>query len=470
MVVLVSLARSVGEWLLTSPGGQPSLGPLPSSLLVVFAQGLGFYALGFWLFSALLALALRRRLEQTAPIAAVGLLAGVTPPLIDGLLSPGDEISYNYGAAGDWLFAAVTMPAGETLAIWLVIIATALFVLYVTRSPLRCLLTLGGGWVAMQLMVLWEVEVLGFLFGGARVEAQRILYIGVTFLVFILLRWRALWPTIVRLNHALPAGLVALAGSLWVGNDWLVSIGLALLMTAAMGIVVGHNDWYDREQDEGAGRAASLTGDDAIWLWFFYLSGSVIVLLWSPIAAWLLALYLTTAALYHLPGIRLKRIFCVAYKIEGVWGAIAFLFGSLGSPAVSTIAIDGRVMWPALLAFGGQALISGLKDYKDIEADAAAHIYTYYTLALRRGRDPVIVHRWLAGAGAAALLSAPVLLGALVGFHPLLLLGGVLALPPIAGVLLIRDRARAVETMFWFLSIYLLVLALAMRAVSPWGA
>jgi hypothetical protein len=467
VVVFVSLVRTVGEWIVGRPLGVQSMDVLPTSLVVGFAQGLAFYALCFFLFSAWLAVILRRRLDQTGGVASVGLLAGVFPPLLDGVIAPGHEISYGFSVPGDWLFTSEAVPPGEAIVLWVVIVSIGLFVWVVRRSALDGLLALAGAWVLMQFIMVFEVAALECLLADTGRPVQRVVYLGVTFGVFVLLRARALLPSLVRINHALPLGAISLAGALWVGHGWPAALALAALMTTSMWIVVVQNDWYDREQDRRGGRRVGVERNDCTWMWFFYLAGVLTVMAWSQVAGWLLALYLAAATLYHLPGVRLKRVFCVSYKIEGVWGATAFLLGARGAPGAYGSPIDGWILWPVLLAFAGQSLVSGLKDYKDVEADAAARVYTWYTLARRRGRNVESVHRWLAGACFAALLSAPLLLGAVAGFHPWLAIACVLAAASAACVLLVRDRRRAVEALFWVLTAYLLALALGMGVVSP---
>ncbi len=466
-VVSVSMLRNVGEWIMGRPAGLQTTDLLPTSLLVGLTQGLAFYAMMFWLMVLLLAQTTGRRIGQVSRAVSIGLVLGVLPPLFDAAVGTSRPVKYGYGTTLAWLFTGQDFPPGETAALWIAILSAGGFVLYVTRSATRGLLAAAGAYLVMQFMLVWSNLSLSWILSGFPFDVQRVAYFLLAIAAFFIVRARALGPSLLRVNHALPFALATLAGSLWVQETWRMGLGKALMMLVTMLVVIMHNDYYDRDQDASSGRASPVTADDASWLWFLAATGVLTVMLWSVVAALILASYLALGAMYQMPGARLKRIFCVSYKIEGLWGALAFMLGALGSPNLGDGLVASDVLWPAVLAFGGFALVSGLKDYKDIEADDASGVLTYYVMTRRRGGDLYRTHRRLVAACTAALVGAPLLLGMKHGYHPLELAAAGLAVLPMAWVLLVKDRTRAVEGMFWLLSVYLVVMALAMRAVTP---
>jgi len=134
----------------------------------------------------------------------------------------------------------------------------------------------------------------------------------------------------------------------------------------------------------------------------------------------------------------------------------AFLVGVTGQGA----GLEGHgVALPALLMFGGGALISVPKDSKDLASDRKAGIPTYYVLLTRRGMSEVGAHRLIVALQAAGLQTVPVLLAAWYGWHPLLAAISIAALVPGAMLLGIKNRGTAVEASMYGLVAYLGIVA-----------
>ena len=461
VVVLVALLRFLGEGLL---GGREMQSEIPlyfnEAALVDVTHNCLFYAAAFWGIGAILAIFARRRFRLlTVPI-CLGLLLGVVPPVVDTLLSGRAGFRYMY-VTTPTLFHYAHQPPGETVAVWLAVLGSAGFVLYVTRSLWRTVFALLGVYLFFQLTAFLIPWSLTQVWSELRPEHLNLCFWGLCFSLFLSVRWRSLSKTLKRVNHAVPLALLTLSGACWALEPLVTTFVKVFIMLAAVWIATGLHDHHHIDKVTGERQVG---GHDAAWLWFFFVSGAVATLLWNQPVGLLLFVGLVSLTLYHSPATRLKRIFCVSYKIEGLGGMVSFLVGAIPAGRNS---LPDVLLLPALFAFGGQALISGLKDWKDMDEDMNARVYTHYTLALHRGVDPAIVHRRLVALSGIALSLAPALLGGYFGWSFLLVPLGVFAILPMVWVVLVEDRKRAVEGMFWLLAPYLLVLAIAMRVLSP---
>ncbi len=397
----------------------------------------------------------------------VGLSVAFLPPLLDVLFFDMTGRGYVYFPSFHWDFAAKYMPVGETIGVWLGVFFAAVFALWLTRNPLRALLAAGFAWLSIQIFG-------HFWFAGSRMLYDELIGIrGVhiagpmnvvavlyCFILYGILHFRRLAPTLRRTVHTLPFGLIAAIGARLAGQDW-VYAGLkgALFSFAFLLILVG-NDHHDRAQDglEG-GEARKTDADDAI----FSLILQACLVFWAmaaypPGAAPLLFFFLLGVA-YHTPPLRFKRVFCLAYKIEGLAATAAFLFGVMGQnhlPEQSWVPVT------ALLVFGGFAAGSMFKDYKDIAQDRAGGIATAYTQTLARGRSVRKTHYFVSISLSVMLFVPSVWLwGRANAVSAVLLL--VLATFPGLALLSIKTPKTAVTAALWMLSLYLA----AFLAVAP---
>jgi hypothetical protein len=389
----------------------------------------------------------------------LGLIVAWLPPLLEMVLFSQPGRSYRFAREFYWHLAVPHQPIWETIGVWLGIALAAGFVALLTRSSARALIALVGayavmqfiGWVmpaAAERLALWPE-----LRGVGIVSVYDFISILVALGVYLVWNRRSLAPSLKRIAHAIPCGLFAALGARMAGQPPGLAALKGLGIVAAGQLVVVANDYYDRTQDTAGGVARPVTSDDLIAATFFQVLLTVWAGLLDPAAAFLVGLFFVLALAYHHPALRLKRLFCAAYKVEGVAAAACFLFGvgsrSMGEPWVRTM---------AALAFGGFALGAMLKDYKDIAQDRANRIGTIYTRQLARGRTLRSVHLTVSLAVSASLLVPPAWL-ALRGAPQWHWLPLALSAPATALVLVLtRSPRAAVERGFIVLSGYLAAL------------
>jgi 4-hydroxybenzoate polyprenyltransferase len=217
------------------------------------------------------------------------------------------------------------------------------------------------------------------------------------------------------------------------------------------------NDHYDSEDDFREGKAPGKV--DAVWSGVFAGMFLLWLLWYAPLISMLAGLLFLAGMLYQHPAVRLKSRFCLSYKAEGMAALAAFCIGAAEG---SGFAAGVDIWLPCLLVFGGGTVVSIPKDYKDVEADRRAGIPTYYVVLTGKGKSELAVHRWIVACVAICLLVPPV--GLLV-FFPSSWAAWLLfplALGPGAALLLVEDRRRSLSVMLSALTIYLVVLAIAL--------
>jgi len=451
VVTLVSILRLVLERAMLS-GVTPAPPPIGLMMLV---SNVVFYALCFWLFTALLSALLWRAHERVANLVLVGLAFGLLPPLLELFLPEGAPRPFIWYREVSWTFFADDQPRGEGVTLWLLVAATGVWVWLATRSLLRALFGIAGAylmWPAITAVVL--------AFPATGLSTLGLL--AIAFVIWLAFRWRALARCVLRLNHGLPHGALAVVGALWVGRSLETGLERAAVMVLGVFVLLVHNDHYDRVEDQAAGRAPSSTPDDVAWTTFFYVLLLLAVAPREPMLALAGGAFLAFGFVYHHPALRLKERFCLSYLVEGAWAALAFLAGAAHG---SGLAPGPSLLVPATAIFGGGALISMPKDWKDVAADRAARIPTLYVLLTRRERSERSVHRVVVVAVTLGLLAPPLWLftttDAAVGACAALAL---VALSPGALLWALADRGRAVELSLFAIAGYLGLLA---AAVAP---
>jgi 4-hydroxybenzoate polyprenyltransferase len=180
----------------------------------------------------------------------------------------------------------------------------------------------------------------------------------------------ALAPLLVAAGAALHGradGAVLYAASLFA----LVSFGFALA-----------NDWYDRREDEAAGRPLRVDGDAAAAFTLLPLV-AVGAALAARIELGLCAVaFATVAHGYHADPLRTKCIFPLSYKTEGLLAGLAFAAGLCADPQDLPSAREIAV---ALIVALGAPAAFVFKDYKDADADRAGGVRTAFVWAEERG-------------------------------------------------------------------------------------
>jgi len=180
-----------------------------------------WYLVLFFSFTVLLRLVARLPFERAANPTTVGLLFGVVPPLIDCLVG-NEPPQYGFFRRFEPFLTAAYQPIGESVVLWLLIVATILFTFYLTRSPARASIGGVGAYIVLQLHGFAFVS----LFTGSDLlasdaETRRVLLaefnLLVAVIIYVFWRGRALLASIARLNHCLPHFMLALGGAAWAG-------------------------------------------------------------------------------------------------------------------------------------------------------------------------------------------------------------------------------------------------------------
>ncbi|RJO65496.1 MAG: hypothetical protein C4523_15965 [Myxococcales bacterium] len=430
-----------------------------SNVHLVFNYFSGYLQLQIMLVAAL-ALAAGQDWRRQVGAVSIGLaFCAWLPPVLDLIIPRSVEThtTYRYFEEFQWDFAAPYQLLGETITVWLGVVFMAFYAWWLTRSLARAAAAALGAWAALQVFawawIAYGLALFGHL-GERAVDLMAACALATVFTIYAALNWKTLAPSLKRFNHALPWGLMAAIGARLAGQDWLAVGGKGLAMFAAFLLLTLANDYWDREQDAAAGGAARpITKDDLVVVLYFH----VLLAFWTSLVFqagfFLMVLFLSLGTAYHLPELRFKRLFCLGYKIEGGAAAAAFLFGAMGAerfPAGSWLPLF------ALLLFGGLALGSMFKDYKDIDQDRSDKIGTIYTRQLKHGRTLKGVHRFVALSTSGMFFAPPIWLyvaqeAALTAVAPLI----VLAFLPAVLLLAIGDRKRAVELTMWSVALYL---------------
>ena len=432
------------------------------SVLFGLMMQITFYTLAFFLFSLALSRLLQIGWERAAGAVSVGLIFSVLPPILDLFIGLPKNY-YIYLTEFSWWFISPEQPWGETISIWLVIIGGGIFVAGLTRSPVRGVCTLVVFWLILQLL-LWglaDLVGLGSFCLVKNLPFVELFFILLSMLIYAMVSWKRVRPSLQRFGHALPWGLFAAAGATVEGYPTVHIIFVGVLMAVLFQIVIFHNDWFDREDDARGGRAVGISRDDAV-MWGFF---AVLLVAWmGTVMAYhlgLLAGFFLIWTAYHLPPLRFKRRFCLNYLVEGFAGMIAFMAGGFGP---KTVPHAPGFLWFSLLVGGGSALISMLKDWKDVESDRAAGINTVYVFFSRRGHDEKSIHRTVVFLSFVAMLIPAVYFWAGKGMIAGALALGIAAAGAAAVILRMPERQKA--TRFWLglLSFYLVVIIFSASA------
>lgn len=440
----------------------------------VAAQQLTFYTYMFVCYAVILKVMMGRPFERVTNVASVGLFFSVMPPIVHAYFFGDDDRMTVYFQSFTWTLFESEQATAESVILWGLIASTAFFVGYMTRSFLRGLLAGLASYGVIILLTIGVLQVIGlreqananFFFGfNIGTSTHQNLWLSsaqalVPFALYLGIAWRRLWPSIKRLNHALPHVALCFCGAAWVDNFGIHLAFYAALVVLVFFVLLVQNDYFDRKEDELAGRPEAANRDDVMWVTFLFLN---VVLAWFTAFPWLMMLLvaiLLLGLLYHHPAIRLKTRFCFSYMVEGGWAALAFAVGVATNDGVRQSAdVSGVIFW----IFWGGALLSMMKDWKDVEADQQAGIWTMYVTLSRRWTIAQ-VHNVIVACIAAGLLG--------FAFYNLLLGGPVGAGITLLGVALFawvalnwENRRHSVEA-----SMYAYAIALAGVAYSFYEA
>ncbi len=393
-------------------------------------QFVSFYLMAFFSYTAALRLVVPQPWRRTINVVLIGILCGIVPPLID--LAVYGRAGFGYAFAplsrwAAWIYApAAGFTLGESAVLWATVALCGLYTLHKTGSPLRATagLALGYGAALFNSSAMFTLAShLGeWLSPRARLPSDTVTWqLGATLALYLALQPGLARGLARRLSHALPFGLIYLAGAAFKGGlDARVAAG-ALLPLFAFCVAIAQNDHHDHDADAPQGRERYLDAEDVALLDALMLGLTLALLLAGSLVGVGLLVFFVAAVLYNHPAYRAKAFFPSNLKIEGAWGAAACFAGvaaaaERGVPVLHCAldplpaqalarAFDVPTLALLLLVFGGWSLVAGLKDYKDVRADRRAGVRTIYTLALRRGWGLRRTHQALKLAACGALLA-----------------------------------------------------------------
>jgi hypothetical protein len=407
---------------------------------------------------------------------SVGLFLGWLPPIIDTALRLAGvdqgNAWYLYPKSIDWnLFARYEL-VGESIALWLSILLAGVVAGWLTGSWRRGFAASLLTYVVIQ-VVAWALPAASTEIRGVARDMRRHvplnwLYLFAIGSLYVVLNRRTMVPSLLRVAHALPWGLLVAVGTALSGQGWDVAVNRGLVMVLAAQLAIHANDYFDREMDGMAGgRARPVSRDDLIFIAFLH-----VVLIAQAHAVEKRALvfpvtFVVLWATYHLPTIRAKRVLGIPYLFEGIGAALCILYGMYSTRGFSTE--QDVVLLVAGLAFAGFLIGSALKDYKDIPQDRAAGVETIYTLLLGHGHSLRTVHYGVTTALTLVLLVPIVVLGVLTRFDLVLVPLVVAAVVPQALLILLDNRLYAVESALWAINAYLALMTVAITVLGPVG-
>jgi hypothetical protein len=409
------------------------------------------------------AVATGRNYRQFVGVVSVGLSLAWLPPLLDGgLLLLGfrpHQRMYVFFQDFRWHFFADNQLIGESLTLWLSILVVGVYLAWRSRSVVRTIFGTVLYYAAIQLLgFLWPLSLALIAGDLSKVPLQYmdLVGLGLYFCAYFLLNAKSMTSSLMRIGHALPWGLLAAIGTRIMGGSWWSAALNGAVFCAVVQMSVYLNDYFDRDIDGAQGGAARpVTRDDAVVTFFIQVVLALHVFWMDVDRFYLVVTFIALTLAYHHPEIRLKRVFMVAYFMEGAAAAIALMYG---------FGVDGlkggpqRALLYVGMAFVGFCLGSIMKDYKDIEQDRSASVATFYTRLLGAGLRLPWIH-----AGVSTLLTVALA----VPFSYLLFTGatwwqlaalGVLAVVPQICLLGISNARRAVQGALWSVNGYLGVL------------
>jgi len=425
-----------------------------------FLITISFYLVIYFLFAAILSVSLSRPLDKVAKIASIGLLFGLLPPLLDLFAGSPAYLRYTYFRHLSWSLFSSSQPLGESLTLWLVILATGMFVAFNAKSILRGLAALSFTYAVFLICS-------GVFLLVSRLTSRVALWINVAWLAvafvsYLFLRRRALLRSFSRLHHAIPHSMLAACGAGWVGVSLADAISAVIIVFFVVFLLIIQNDYYDRLDDRQAGEKTGPNFGDVVWSNFFGFVCGLWLFQAKPLLGLIMFLFFVVGLLYQHPAVRLKTRFCLSYKAEGVAGLLAFLGGAAGGGGFSS---EASLLVPGLLVLGGATLVSIPKDYKDGEADRRAGIPTYYVVLTGRGKSERKVHLWISTCVTVCLLVPPMVCLALGGPVWAGMAMTALALAAWVALVMVKNRRRAVGIMLGLVGAYLLVLTLSAGAL-----
>ncbi len=430
-----------------------------------FGHTVLFYLALILAITALLKLTTGRSPERVLPAVCAGLTLGVLPPLIDVLVYGAGGFTYGYRSTFLTAFPPLlydppsVTPLGECVTLWASMLLMAAYARATGSSWARVALTVLGHYALVVLFLAIVPSCAMLVRDAYRVvsldEATSGLLLAVVFAAFFVLRPPLAPRALRRLPHTLIAPSLVLLGSAIAGRlDANTALAAAAVFVTAL-VFTLHNDYYDHREDSAMGRVTLVEAPDVPLLTSFLVPAWLVLLIahfWVGLAA---VLFHLIGAAYHGDPHRLKCVFPLSYKTEGLLALVCLGAGVLTHPRLE---LGSWQVIALLLTAGGATVCATLKDYKDVAGDRAAGVRTLFVvLSARRVPERRILFYVLAATGACLLVpvawlashQAPGAAGLLA------LIGAVLVALPIV----VRQKVQAVALALLALNAYLVCLA-----------
>lgn len=430
----------------------------------------GLFYLGLILgITAWLRISIDRDAKRVLPAVCAGLVLGILPPIVDGLVyGPG---GFNYTYQPD-LFRSFSpalynppdsLPLGETIAVWA---SVALMMLYarVCGAPWKRVVLTGFGHYGLIILFLVLIPSAAWALqrnvrGISVNEAVSMVLTLACFVAFLSFRRELIYKAVLRLPHVLFAPSLALLGSAVVGRvTGETAVACVAMFFAALAFAL-QNDFYDRKEDRISGRPLVVDRDDVVQLWLL-LIGLWLTLavgkFWVALAA---LLFMVVGHGYHGDPHRLKCTFPLSYKSEGFLALLSLGAGILVHPRLP---LGLWELAAVLLIAAGASVVAMVKDRKDIEADRGANVRTIYVVLGEQGWCEGHVHRLVLAALVICLVIPPAWL--LASRAALVWATGLAALGALAVIshAVIRDRRLGAAVSLLLLNGYIVTAALAL--------
>ncbi len=345
--------------------------------------------------AALLTATAKVEFRPALQVAGFGLLLGVAPPLIDAAIYGRGGFTYWYQSdlsTAALLFSPQTgLPIGESLVVWGTVLLVGAYVFEKTRSWPRALLAGAGQygfWLLFGVVAFRAAHALSGETLGLEVKCG--LFLGVGLAAYLVLRPGLAREALARAPQLALGPAFAFLGAQLAGLDRASTLVATLAFFAACLVFALTNLHHDRREDEALGRTTTVLGDDVAFLVGWVGLATLALVPRHPGLAVALALFLLTAHAYEADPLRIKCVFPLSYKSEGLFAAFALVGGML---ADSRHALSARDAWAALLVFGGVSVASPYKDAKDLAGDRAAGVRTLYVVLEGRGWTLEKTHR-----------------------------------------------------------------------------
>jgi len=350
-----------------------------------------FYFLMIWAFTFIVSLLAPIEWRKAVYAVLIGVFLGIFPPLIDVFVYGVGRFRYSYFLGfpnfKQLLFFDPTIgyPAGETIILWSSIGFTGYYVYLKTASwfksfaglVLAYLFLLNSGWIIPSLS-----EILARFFNLPSMILISLLQLVLALTLYLALNYRVAYRLLARSIHCLPFVLLTMIGAALSGGIKPISYFMSFLVFLAGITTLAQNDFFDKKEDELAGRTAYIDRQDVIFCNAILIA---IIMVLNATGGYIhlpLLLLFICGVLYNYDFYRAKRFFPGNYKIEGIWGLGSFLAGVMSQSPPN---FSKEILIFSFLVFGGWSLVSTFKDYKDIEADRAVGNQTGYIILMKMG-------------------------------------------------------------------------------------